>query len=167
MKRLLLILTVLGACARPNDNVALRDEAIATSHFYKDVVEALNKRGGDIVTRSGKVPNVQSAPGAQQARDAIQTAGTTLGTLRGMVEEGADHKSQIEKQAEQLFKDGKTAELQKLISESNESLEVGTREVASALNVFEAWVDGLEKQTAVVATAPTTPPSADAAGMAQ
>lgn len=160
---MILMIVALAACERPNDNVALRDEAIATSHFYKTVVEDMNKRGNDIVTRGGKITNGGAMPGADKASSAVSMAGQQLGELRGLVIPGPDGKSQIEKEADALFKDGKTAELQKLIDESNEKLEVGTRVIAGELTLAEAWIDGVERHASTTNTVAGTPAN-DAAG---
>ncbi|HEY0252003.1 MAG TPA: hypothetical protein VGC41_10775 [Kofleriaceae bacterium] len=165
MKRLLLILLAAGACSKPNDAVALHDEAIAISHFYKPAVEDMNKRGQEIVARGGKLQISSGQAGAEVASRAISMAGQQLGELRGLVVPGPDGKSQIEKEADGLFKEGKTVELQKLIDESNEKLETGARVIAGELNLAEAWIDNVERGTTVaVAGTPPTQPSPEPAG---
>jgi hypothetical protein len=75
---------------------------------------------------------------------------------------GARGKSQIEKEADALAKDNKVAELQKLIGESSETLDEGTRTVTTELNVAEAWLVTAEEKKAEMAMAVQSPaPSAD------
>jgi hypothetical protein len=66
---------------------------------------------------------------------------------------GPDGKSQIEKEADAAAKDGKVAELNKLIGESNEKLEVGTRVITSELNIAETWLITAESRKLAMATA--------------
>ena len=72
---------------------------------------------------------------------------------------GPDGKSQIEKEADAAAKEGKAADLNKLIGESSEKLEVGTRVITTELNVAETWLLTAESLKAAMAMA--TPPAVD------
>ncbi|HEX7701171.1 MAG TPA: hypothetical protein VF403_10625, partial [Kofleriaceae bacterium] len=54
-------------------------------------------------------------------------------------------------------KDGKIAELNKLIGESTEKLEVGTRVITSELNIAENWLLAAEQRKVAMAMATPAP----------
>ena len=97
--------------------------------------------------------------GGENASRAISMAGQQLAELRGLVMPGPDGKSQIEKEADAAAKEGKAADLNKLIGESSEKLEVGTRVITTELNVAETWLLTAESRKAAMAMA--TPPAVD------
>jgi hypothetical protein len=74
---------------------------------------------------------------------------------------GPDGKSAIEKQADAAVKDGKLAELRKLVDESSEKLEEGTRLIAQELNVAENWLVRAETLKAAAATNPPVAATSD------
>ena len=150
-------LVLISACEKPNNVPALRDEAVAIAHYYRPAVETLNARGENIVGRGGKLGGAMT--GGENASRAISMAGQQLAELRGLVLPGPDGKSQIEKDADAAAKDGKVAELDKLIGESTEKLEVGTRVITTELNIAEAWLLTAEARKAQMAMA--TPPAVD------
>jgi hypothetical protein len=141
----------VAGCEKPNNMPALHDEAVGIAHYYRPAVETLNSRGEDIVKRGGKLGGAMT--GGENASRAISMAGQQLAELRGLVIPGPDGKSQIEKEADAAAKDGKTAELNKLIGESNEKLEVGTRVITSELNTAESWLVAAEQRKAAMAMA--------------
>jgi hypothetical protein len=95
--------------------------------------------------------------GGENASRAISMAGQQLAELRGLVMPGPDGKSQIEKEADAAAKEGKVAELDKLIGESTEKLEVGTRVITSELNTAENWLLAAEQRKAAMAMATPAP----------
>jgi hypothetical protein len=154
------ILAALFGCEKPNDTATLHDEAVAISAYYRPAIEALNARGENIVTRGGKLGGAMT--GGEGASRAISMAGQQLAEIRTLVLPGPNGKSSIETQADQLVKDGKTAELASLVDESNEKLEVGTRVITNELNTAEAWLLVAEQHKAAMAIAtPPAVPSAD------
>ena len=152
---ILFVLASVAGCEKPNNVPALHDHAVAIARYYKPAVETLNTRGEDIVKRGGKLGGAMT--GGENASRAISMAGQQLAELRGLVMPGPDGKSQIEKQADAAAKDGKVAELDKLIGDSNEKLEVGTRVVTSELNVAETWLINAESRKAAMAMAAPVP----------
>ena len=153
MLRLSLIVLALASCAKPDDTATLRDEAVAVAKYYRPAVDALHKRGLAIVERGGKLG--VNLPGSDVATRQLTLAGGQLNELNNLVTPGPDGKSAIEKQADAAAKDGKVGELQKLIDESNEKLEDGTRLVGQELNVAENWL--LRAETLKAAAAANTP----------
>ena len=154
---ILFVLASAAGCEKPNNVPALHDEAVAIAHYYRPGVETLNSRGEDIVKRGGKLGGAMT--GGENASRAISMAGQQLAELRGLVMPGPDGKSQIEKEADAAAKEGKAADLNKLIGESSEKLEVGTRVITTELNVAETWLLTAESRKAAMAMA--TPPAVD------
>lgn len=155
MLRFTFIVLALAGCAKPDDTATLHDEAVAVGKYYQPAVDALYKRGAVIVERGGKLG--VTLPGGDAITRTINLAGGQLNELKTLVTPGADGKSQIEKQADTAAKEGKTVELQKLIDESNEKLEEGTRLVAQELNVAENWLARAESLKAAAAATPADP----------
>jgi hypothetical protein len=153
---ILFVLASVSGCEKPNNTPALHDEAVAIGHYYRPAVETLNARGEDIVKRGGKLGGAMT--GGENASRAISMAGQQLAELRGLVMPGPDGKSQIEKEADAAAKDGKIADLNKLIGESNEKLEVGTRVITSELNIAETWLITAESRKLAMATVPVVDP---------
>jgi hypothetical protein len=152
---ILFVLASVSGCEKPNNVPALHDEAVAIAHYYRPAVETLNSRGEDIVKRGGKLGGAMT--GGENASRAISMAGQQLAELRGLVMPGPDGKSQIEKEADAAAKEGKVAELDKLIGESTEKLEVGTRVITSELNTAENWLLAAEQRKAAMAMATPAP----------
>jgi hypothetical protein len=158
--RLTLLLILVAGCEKPNNVPALHDEAVALARYYRPAIETLNSRGENIVARGGKLGGAMT--GGENASRAISMAGQELARIRGLVLPDTSGKSQIEKEADALAKDNKVAELQKLIGESSETLDEGTRTVTTELNVAEAWLVTAEEKKAEMAMAVQSPaPSAD------
>ncbi|MEO8842551.1 MAG: hypothetical protein ABI591_15690 [Kofleriaceae bacterium] len=164
---ILFVLASAAGCEKPNNVPTLHDEAVAIAQYYRPAVEMLNVRGEDIVKRGGKLGGAMA--GGENASRAFSMAGQQLAELRALVLPGPDGKSQIEKQADAAAKDGKVAELEKLVGETSEKLEVGTRVITSELNLAEAWLVVAESRKLAMATpAPvvdpgSTPASTDGA----
>jgi hypothetical protein len=154
---ILFVLATAAGCEKPNNVPALHDEAVGIAHYYRPAVETLNARGEDIVKRGGKLGGAMT--GGENASRAISQAGQQLAELRGLVLPGPDGKSQIEKEADASAKEGKVAELDKLIGESNEKLELGTRVITTELNVADTWLVVAESRKLAMATSVT--PTAD------
>jgi hypothetical protein len=153
----LILSAALFGCQKPNDTATLHDEAVALSTFYRPAIEALNARGENIVGRGGKLGGAMT--GGEGASRAISMAGQQLAEIRTLVLPGPNGKSSLETDADNLAKEGKTAELGKLIDESSEKLEVGTRVITTELNTAEAWLLVAEQHKAQMASAtPVTPP---------
>lgn len=159
---ILFVLATAAGCEKPNNVPALHDEAVGIAHYYRPAIETLNARGEDIVKRGGKLGGAMT--GGENASRAISMAGQQLAELRGLVLPGPDGKSQIEKEADAAAKEGNVAELDKLVGESTEKLETGTRVITTELNVAEAWLIVAESRKLAMATtapAPVDPGSLD------
>ena len=156
---LLFAISLVGSligCSKPNDTATLHDEVVAINNYYQPWVDAASKRGLALIERGGKLGIAM--PGGEVASRAISMAGQQLAELRNMTTPGTDGKSMLVKQADAAAKDGKDAELEKLVEESQEKLDVGTRTVAEELNVAENWLLRAEDAKAAGAkTAAATP----------
>jgi hypothetical protein len=155
---LLFAISLIG-CSKPNDTATLHDEVVAINNYYQPWVDAASKRGLALIDRGGKLGIAM--PGGEVASRAISIAGQQLAELRNMTTPGTDGKSMLVKQADAAAKDGKIAELSKLVDESQEKLDTGTRTVAEELNIAENWLLRAEDakaagaKTAAAAATPT------------
>jgi hypothetical protein len=153
----LLFAVALIGCAKPNDTATLHDEVVAINNYYAPAVEALAKRSATIGERGGKLG--VAMPGGEIASRAISMAGQQLAELRNLTTPGSDGKSALIKQADAAAKDGKDAELNKLVDESQEKLEVGTRTIAEELNLAENWLLRAEDMKAAGTKTPAATPT--------
>ena len=71
----------------------------------------------------------------------------TIVKLNGIVGKGPDGKSALEKQAEAAAKDGKVADLQKLVHDSEEEVERGLTVIHDDLDAVESWIANYDRKT--------------------
>lgn len=160
MKRLLLI-GLLAACGKSNDVSTLHQEAVQTAAYYQPKLDAVDKRVQSIFKRGTTIP--ANLPGIEEVGRRLTEARDTIIQLRGIIAKGPDGKSAVEKQADLAAKDGKVNDLQKLIEDTDETVQRGLTVVNDDLNSVESWIalydQGINKQEAA---APTPPAPAEA-----
>jgi hypothetical protein len=165
-KALLLISLVLGACEKSNDITQLHEDAIATAKWYAPRVDDMMKRREAIYQRGRSVPG--NLPDVPEVVKRINEAGEKLNEMKAIVTPGSDGKSPLEKQADQLQKDGKIDELRTLADENEEKLDEDWTVVNDDLTHVEGWLWHYEQAHTPVAPEPVGPPqpTANAVGEA-
>jgi hypothetical protein len=143
-----------SACAKKNDVQTLRHEAVAVAKYYQPKLDALNARVESIFKRGATIP--ANLPGIDAVGAKLTAARDNLIQLRGIVVPGADGKSAVEKQA-QAAADGRKAEdLEKLIHDTETTLEHGVVMVNDDLQSVEGWIS-LYDNKALSMAAPAQP----------
>lgn len=164
MKRLLLI-CVLAACSKSNDVSTLREEAVQTAAYYQPRLDAADKRVQAIFKRGTTIP--ANLPGIEEVGKRLTEARDTILQLRGIIAKGPDGKSAVEKQADLAAKDRKVEDLEKLIDDTEATLERGLTVVNADLDSVESWIalydQGINKQEPTAAAPPPAQPGAEAA----
>jgi hypothetical protein len=164
MKRLLLI-CVLAACSKSNDVSTLREEAVQTAAYYQPRLDAADKRVQAIFKRGTTIP--ANLPGIEEVGKRLTEARDTILQLRGIIAKGPDGKSAVEKQADLAAKDRKVEDLEKLIDDTESTLERGLTVVNADLDSVESWIalydQGINKQEPTAAAPPPAQPGAEAA----
>jgi hypothetical protein len=163
MKRLLLI-GVLAACGKSNDVSTLHEEAVQTAAYYQPRLDAVDKRVQAIFKRGTTIP--ANLPGIEEVGKRLTEARDTILQLRGIISKGPDGKSAVEKQADLAAKEGKVVDLDKLVQDTEETLDHGLRVINADLDSVESWIalydQGINKQEPTAAAPP--PPAAGAEG---
>lgn len=159
MKRLLLIAVVLAACGKSNDVSTLHQEAVELASYYQPRLDAADKRVQSIFKRGTTIP--ANLPGIEEVGRRLTEARDTIVQLRGIVAKGPDGKSAVEKQADLAAKDRKVEELDKLVQDTEETLDRGLRIVNDDLASVESWIalydQGITRQEPSAAPPPTIP----------
>src|SRR5512147_2314392 len=124
MKRLILLAAILAACSKSNDVQTLHQEAVDVASYYQPKLDALDKRVQDIFKRGTTIP--ANLPGIEEVGKRLTEARDTIVQLRGIVAKGPDGKSAVQKQADLAVKDRKIDDLEKLVDDTEETLERGT-----------------------------------------
>jgi hypothetical protein len=137
-KALLLTSLVLGACEKSNDITQLHEEAVAIAKYYGPRVDDMMKRRDAIYQRGRNVPG--NLPDVPEIVKMISEAGEKLTEMHGIASPDNGGKSALEKQAEQLQKDGKLDELRKLIDESQDKLDEDWTIANDDLTKVEGWL---------------------------
>jgi hypothetical protein len=137
MKRILLI-GLLAACGKPNDIDTLHHEASELSAYFQPRLDAADKRMKAIFDRGKTIP--ANLPGIEEVGKRLTEARDTVVQLRGIVGKGPDGKSAVEKQADLAAKDRKVDDLEKLVEDTELTLERGLRVVHDDLNAVESWI---------------------------
>jgi hypothetical protein len=159
-KALLLTSLVLGACEKSNDITQLHEDAIATAKWYAPRVDDMTKRRDAIFQRGRNVPG--NLPDVPDVVKLIGESSEKINEMKAIVTPGSDGKSPLEKQADQLLKDGKIDELGKLVDENNEKLDEDWTIVNGDLAHVEGWLWHYEQAhtaTGPRVSAPPQPPA--------
>ena len=164
MKRLLLI-CVLAACGKSNDVSTLHQEAVQTAAYFQPRLDAADKRVQAIFKRGTTIP--ANLPGIEEVGKRLTEARDTILQLRGIISKGPDGKSAVEKQADLAAKDGKIEDLEKLVEDTEATVERGLTIVNADLDSVESWIalydQGINKQEPTAAAPPPPQPGAEAA----
>jgi hypothetical protein len=155
-KALLLTSLVLGACEKSNDITQLHEDAIATAKWYAPRVDDMVKRRDAIFQRGRNVPG--NLPDVPEVVKLIGEAGAKINEMKAIVTPGSDGKSPLEKQADQLQKDGKIEELGKLVDENAEKLDEDWTIVNDDLTHVEGWLWHYEQAHTVTGPRVSAPP---------
>lgn len=166
MKRLLLLaIVLLAACGKSNDVSTLHEEAVQTAAYYQPRLDAADKRVQAIFKRGTTIP--ANLPGIEEVGKRLTEARDTILQLRGIIAKGPDGKSAVEKQADLAAKDGKVIDLEKLVQDTDETLERGLTVINADLDSVESWIalydQGINKQEPTAAAPPPPAAGADAA----
>jgi hypothetical protein len=146
MKRCLLLAVVLVACSKSNDVSTLRHEAVSVAKYYDGELDGLDRRVQSIFKRGTTIP--ANLPGIEEVGKRLTEARDTLIQLRGIVHPGPDGKSAVEKQADlavaandkKKLDVDRRADLEKLVDDTESTLEHGTMVVGDDLNSVESWI---------------------------
>jgi hypothetical protein len=133
---LLMTSLVLGACEKSNDITQLHEDAVATAKYYGPRVDDMIKRK-DALGRHDVRENV---PDIAELRKLNTEANDKISEMHGIASADASGKSALEKQADQLAKDGKIDELRNLIDESQEKLDKDWTIANDDISKLEGWV---------------------------
>ena len=161
---LFVVVALLPACGKQNDVNSLKEEAILVAKSYPDELTAVNKRVQSIFKRGTTIP--ANLPGIEEVGKRLTEARDTILQLRGIISKGPDGKSAVEKQADLAAKEGKVVDLDKLVQDTEETLDHGLRVINADLDSVESWIalydQGINKQEPTAAAPP--PPAAGAEG---
>jgi hypothetical protein len=150
VKALLFVLAVLSACTKQNDAQTLEHEAVAVVKFYTPRLDALDKRVNDIFRRGTTIP--ANLPGIADVGKRLTEARDTIVQLRGIIGPGRDQKSPVEKQAEAAAKENRIADLEKLIHETETTLDHGITVINDDLDAVESWIAQYDRVAALPKT---------------
>jgi hypothetical protein len=157
-KALLLTSLVLGACEKSNDVTQLHEEAVSVAKWYGPRVDDMMKRREVIFQKGRSVPG--NLPDVPQIVKMIGEAGEKLNEMKAIASAGTDGKSAMEKQADQLQKDGKADELRKLIDENQDKLDEDWTIANDDLTHVEGWLWQYEQSHNNAPPSPPAPPEA-------
>jgi hypothetical protein len=140
MKAYLLVvaLAAVSACGKHNDVAILQHEAVSLATYYQARLDLFEKRVTAIMQRDLKIPG--DFPGLKEAGGLLREANDTLQQLKGIVGKGADGKSEAEKQADALAKQGKAEDLEKLVHDTEDAIARGITVINGDLDAVESWV---------------------------
>ena len=153
MKAILFVaaLALAAACGKHNDAAILHEEAVELAKHYQVKLDPLDQRVQAIFKRGSTIPG--NLPGIEDVGKRLQEARDTIVKLRGIIGAGPDGKSAVEKQAEAAAKDGKVADLQKLVHDTEEEIERGLTIVNGDLDSVESWIANYDRKTLAMNTA--------------
>jgi hypothetical protein len=151
----LLASVTAGACAKKNEVATLRHEAVAVAKYYSPKLDALDARVQSIFKRGATIP--ANLPGIDAVGAKLTAARDNLIQLRGIVSPGPDGKSAVEKQAQAAADGRKVEDLEKLIHDTETTLEHGVTMINDDLQSVEGWIS-LYDNKALSMTAPAAAP---------
>jgi hypothetical protein len=155
---LLAVVLVLAACGKKNDVTVLHHEAVQLAKYYAPQLDVLEARVQAIFKRGSSIPG--NLPGIEDVGRRLQEARDTIVQLRGILGPGPDRKSAVEKQADAAAKDGKVADLQKLVHDTHIAIDRSLTIINDDLNAVEEWITNYDRKTLALAAA--APPAAPA-----
>lgn len=153
----LLATATVGACAKKNDVATLQHEAVTVAKYYAPKLDALDARVQSIFKRGATIP--ANLPGIDAVGAKLTAARDNLIQLRGIVAPGPDGKSAVEKQAKAAADGRKIDDLEKLLHDTETTLEHGVVMINDDLQSVEGWIALYDsKALAMAPAAPTAPP---------
>jgi hypothetical protein len=161
MKRVFLLasLAALGACGKPNDIKTLHHEAEVVTQYYRPRLDSLDKRVQNIFKRGTTIP--ANLPGIEEVGKKLTEARDSIAQLRGIVGQ-TDKDSPVIKQADQAAKDRKIDDLEKLVFDTEKTMEEGTTVVQDDLYSVESWIalydQGINRAEGEMPMPPPPPP---------
>lgn len=147
---LVVSVATLGACGKKNDVPILQHEAATLAKYYQPRLDALDQRIQAIMKRGQTIP--ADFPGVKEVGLQLQEARDHVVKLRGVVGPGPDQKSAVERQADAAAKDGKVADLQKLIHDTELTLTHGITVIHTNLDAVETWIHNYDNKTLALNT---------------
>ncbi len=151
----LLATATVGACAKKNDIATLQHEAVTVAKYYAPKLDALNTRVETIFKRGATIP--ANLPGIDAVGAKLTAARDNLIQLRGIVAPGPDGKSAVEKQAKAAADGRKVDDLEKLLHDTETTLEHGVLMINDDLQSVEGWIALYDSKTLSM-VAPPAPP---------
>jgi hypothetical protein len=152
---LLVMLLALGACGKKNDLPILQHEAGTLAKYYQPKLEELDQRIQAIMKRGQTIP--ADFPGVKEVGLQLQEARDQVAKLRGVVgSPSSGQKSAVESQADAAAKDGKIADLRKLLHDTELMLDHGMTLITSDLDAVESWIYHYDHKTLAMNTASPT-----------
>src|SRR6266542_1095747 len=142
---LVMALAALAACGKQNDVATLQSEVTTLAKYYQPQLDTLQHRVDAIFARGKSIPG--NLPGIEDVGRRLQDARDRLTKLRGVVSPGPDQKSAVERQADAAAKDGKVADLQKLVHDTEVMIDSGVTVVNDDLDSVEAWIANYDRKT--------------------
>jgi hypothetical protein len=152
----LLASAMASACAKKNDVATLKHETVAVAKYYQPKLDALNTRVEAIFKRGATIP--ANLPGIDAVGAKLTAARDNLIQLRGIVVPGPDGKSAVEKQAQASADAHKVEDLEKLLHDTETTLEHGVVIINDDLQSVEGWIS-LYDNKALSMTPPAAPPA--------
>lgn len=153
------LLATLGACAKKNDISTLQHEAVTVATYYAPKLDALDARVQSIFKRGASIP--ANLPGIDAVGAKLTAARDNLIQLRGIVSPGPDGKSAVEKQAKAAADGRKVEDLEKLVHDTETTLEHGVLMINDDLQAVEGWI-ALYDSKALAMTPPAVPTNPNA-----
>jgi hypothetical protein len=150
----LLASATVGACAKKNDVATLRHEAVSVAKYYAPKLDVLNARVESIFKRGATIP--ANLPGIDAVGAKLTAARDNLIQLRGIVVPGPDGKSAVEKQAQAAADGRRVEDLEKLVHDTETTLEHGIVMINDDLHSVEGWIS-LYDNKALSMTVPAQP----------
>ncbi len=133
-----LALAAAAGCSKTNDLPALEQDALSIAKYYQPRLDAMRDRLMAVLQQSGRVP--KNLPGSDDATRALVDARDKLAELDNL-------RKNIEKQAPALARDGKLAELEKMVEDEDLRYREGTAFVHENLSQVESWLTNAIRAT--------------------
>jgi hypothetical protein len=149
------VVAALAACGKKNDVHILHHEAVTLAKYYAPKLDALDGRVQAIFKRGSTIPG--NLPGIEDVGRRLQEARDQIVQLRGIIGPGPDQKSAVEKQADAAAKDGKLVELQKLVHDTETTIDRSLTVINDNLYSVESWIANYDRKTLALAQAPAAP----------
>lgn len=162
MKAFLFVVLAATACGKPNDAAILEYEAGTLVKYYQPKLERLDQRVQLIFKRGTTIP--ANLPGIDEVGKRLGEARDAIIQLRSIIGASTSEKSPVEKQAAALAKENKVEDLEKLVHDTETTLDRGMTVINDNLDAVESWIAQYDRATAQAkapAAEPPPPPAAN------